>query len=143
MLWTQTESDQRQRVHLARSVDILLRLESLKRVRGGLVPSSSRMLGRQITLSRQRLLDLPIAVRRWPNCRLRHVTALFTGPFLRLPGVVAVGRRTAAAPGRAVAEGLRTALFFALETDFFFALGAVAPEAAPTIIPRATVKPRK
>jgi hypothetical protein len=57
---------------------------------------------------------------------------------------VAEGRRTDAAPGRAVVEGRRTAaLFFAVEAVFFLAGGVVAPDAVAMSMPKATVKPKK
>jgi hypothetical protein len=78
-------------------------------------------------------------------CRFRQVTACLTGVFLWLAAVVAVGRRTAEAPGRDVVEGLRTAL--CEEAVFFlagfFAGGVLVPATAAIVIHKATVKPKK
>src|ERR1035441_6224540 len=60
----EAESDQGERVDLAVGVQILLRLELLHGIGGGLIPGAGCVLGLQITFGCECALDLAVAVWR-------------------------------------------------------------------------------
>src|SRR5450759_1622055 len=131
----QAESDQGERVNLAAGFQILLRLELLQGIRGGLIPGPRGVLGLQKPLGCQGTLDLAVTVRRGDSCRLRQVTPRLAVVFLPREEALLVavpGLREDAVPGLDGGAFFLAAFFLA--SAFFW--GATAPSAlqASTII---------